>query len=473
MKSILTTIAALLTASIAADATANGTVGIEYSIGNDGAVVVGCDNTNIVDIPETVLYEGEEYPVIGIAGRAFFNCNKMTSISLPSSLTYIGEKAFYGCNSLLSLELPSSVTTIGQNAFEKCLSIEALSLSSSLTEIADETFKDCYAISSVTIPSSVTRIGNSAFYSCYSMTSISIPTSVTEIGGWAFYGCDHLKTVTIPSSITEIKESAFWNCTSLESVTISSSVKDIKRGTFYGCHSLTSVVIPSSVVNIGEKAFEQCLVLPYVIIPSSVTNIGEDAFWNCESLKTIVSLPTVPPVIERNVFYRVPEDAIIYIPAGTLEQYPVAEGWTAFHDFRELGSLTLKISDSQLNLSPNESSTLTVYVDKAPDMTIVSEAWTTSNPEVAIVDNGMVTAVGNGTATISFILIDGTGCPHVATCDVFVEGYSKVVNAAVDNHDAQVEYYDLNGMRINSETLTPGIYIKKQGLRTTKILVKQ
>lgn len=527
MKSVLRTIAVFITTSIGihANATADTDTffinGIEYCIPENCnyAEVKSCDKElEEVIIPETVKHDEKEYPVASIGTQAFYNCmltsvtipssvnainswafygcEALRSVSVPSSVTDIGEGAFwncsslesinlsssiidikrgtfYGCKSLTSVEIPASVIIIGEKAFEKCLNLNSVEISPSATIIEESAFQDCYSLSSVTIPSSVITIGKAAFSNCNSMTSVTIPSSVTTIGVSAFYGCDDLKSLTIPSSVTEIGESAFWNCTSLESATISSSVTDISRGTFYGCKSLTSVVIPSSVETIGEKAFEQCMFLPFVIIPSSVNSIGENAFQNCESLTTIVSLPTVPPAIGHNAFYRVPTEAIVYIPAGTLEEYPAAGGWTAFHDFRELGTLTLTISSPQLNLRVNETTTLTVSIEKAYDVTIESETWTTSNPDVATVDDGVVTAVGEGSATISYTLIDGTGCPHVVSCEIFVDGYAAIEEISdYETHDIPVEYYNLNGVRIDQDNLTRGIYIKKQGKKTTKILVK-
>lgn len=293
------------------------------------------------------------------------------------------------------------------------------------------------------------------------------------IGDYVFYTCESLKTVTIPSSVKRLGEGAFWNCKSLEVASISSSVKEIEIGTFYGCKSLINAIIPSSVTTIGSQAFEQCDKLPVVILPSSVTTIREKAFWNCDHLGLIVSLPTEPPIVENNAFYRVPSDATVYVPAGTLGEYVASEGWKEFYDIRELGTLTLSISEPQINLHVGESKTLDVTIDKAIDVTIESAAWVTSNPAVALVADGTVTATGEGNATISFIVIDNTGCPHIVSCEIFVEesaGVEEIIPS--ENTNAKIEYYDLRGMRINSDMLTPGIYIKREGHRTTKILIK-
>lgn len=424
-----------------------------------------------VIIPSTAWYGDREYTVVAICDKAFWNC-KMTSISIPTSVTKIGERAFYGCKGLTYVEIPSSVTSISSGMFEKCLSLTSVTIPSSVTVIGDEAFWDCYALQSVNIPSSVITIGKAAFSNCIELKSVVIPSSVTTILPYAFYGCSKLQSVTIPSSVTEIGQSAFWNCISLASVSLPDAITKIESSMFYGCHALASVSIPPSVTVIGGSAFEQCSAMTTVILPPSVGEIDEMAFWNCDHLTTIVSWPGVPPVVAYNSFYRVPADAIVYVPAGTLDQYPVAEGWNGFHDFRELGSVELTISPNELNLKVNESSTPEVTVNAAYDVTIVSESWTTSNPEVAIVDGGVVTAVGEGSATVSYTVIDDKGCPYVVSCDVFVSGEAGIRDMESDDSDAPVEYYNLNGVRVNSGALAPGLYIKRQGAHATKVIIR-
>ena len=123
-----------------------------------------------------------------------------SDITLPEN--YNGESytiyqyAFYYCDSLTSVTIPNSVTSIGDSAFEKCLNL-----------------------TSVTIGNGVTSIGDHAFYICRSLTSITIPDSVTSIGELAFYGCSSLTSVTIGNGVTSISIAAFDYCRSLTSVT--------------------------------------------------------------------------------------------------------------------------------------------------------------------------------------------------------------------------------------------------------------
>ena len=148
-----------------------------------------------VIIPESVAWRGSTYPVTAIDGTrwrawgAFSGCTGLTDITIPNSVTTIGDGAFSGCTGLTDITIPNSVTTIGDGAFSGC---------TGLTDI--------------TIPNSVTFIGWYAFYGCTGLTEIMIPKSVTSIGGYAFSGCTGLTDITIPNSVTSIGGYAFYHC---------------------------------------------------------------------------------------------------------------------------------------------------------------------------------------------------------------------------------------------------------------------
>lgn len=148
------------------------TTGLYYTKSDDGTycIVSGIGTATDTDIVIASEYEG--LPVKEIAASAFENCSSLASISIPSSVTSIGDGAFSGCSSLTSIAIPDSITSIGDGAFSGCGSL-----------------------TSITIPNSVTSIGASAFENCSSLTSITIPDSVTSIGWRAFMNCSSLETV--------------------------------------------------------------------------------------------------------------------------------------------------------------------------------------------------------------------------------------------------------------------------------------
>ncbi len=167
-----------------------------------------------------------------IADYAFYDCRRLTSITMADGVTNIGNNAFYICGNITSITIPDSVTGIGNRALARCASL-----------------------TSVTIPSGVTRIGDSVFDRCRSLTNITIPDSVVSIGSESFSDCSSLTSVTIPSGVTNIGDSVFERCYSLTSVTIPDSVMSISEGAFGNCKSLTSITIPVSVISIAHHAF--------------------------------------------------------------------------------------------------------------------------------------------------------------------------------------------------------------------------
>ena len=140
------------------------------------------------------------------------------------------------------MTIPYSVTSIGNSAFYKCTGLTSVTIPNSVTSIEAYAFSSCSGLTSIEIPNSVTSIGYQAFYGCSGLTSIEIPNSVTSIGYQAFYGCSGLTSVTIPNSVTSIEEETFKNCSSLTSVTIGNSVTSIGNLAFEGCTSLTYVI---------------------------------------------------------------------------------------------------------------------------------------------------------------------------------------------------------------------------------------
>ncbi len=275
-----------------------------------------------------ITFDGD---VTTIGERAFYkDCTRLTSVTIPDSVTTIGESAFYDCTRLTSVTIGDSVTTIGNSAFYNCTSLTSVTIPDSVTTIGNDAFYCCESLTSVTIPDSVTTIGNYAFAGCTSLTSVTIPDSVTTIGGSAFAGCGSLTefkgkfasedgrslimdntiiayanasgtTYTIPDNVTTIGEGAFAGCDSLTSVNIPDSVTTIGEGAFSGCDSLTSVTIGNSVTSIGNHAFHDCDSLTSVTIPDSVTTIGSEAFHDCDSL-TSVNIPDSVTTIGYGAF---------------------------------------------------------------------------------------------------------------------------------------------------------------------------
>lgn len=281
------------------------------------------DNVSEVIIPSFINDNGNTYVVTSIGHHAFAysHCfSSVTSISIPDSVTDIGEGAFSCQRSLRSITFPNSVKNIGRAAFEGCSSINSVRIPSSVISIGEQAFSFCDSLLSIVvdiknqqydsreecnaivetktnilitgccksiIPNDVIGIGNYAFCGFESLISITIPNSVTSIGHYAFCRCENITDIKLPNSIISIGHNAFGCCYSLTDIVLPCNITSIEQETFQYCSSLVSINLPNGVKTIGERAFDGCSSLKYIELPQSLLSIEMEAFGGCTSLSHI------------------------------------------------------------------------------------------------------------------------------------------------------------------------------------------
>lgn len=160
-----------------------------------GTITKYVESDTVVVIPSKI--NGVTVETIGHA--AFFN-SVVTSVTIPDSVTSIGDNAFGFCSQLTNISIPNSVTDIGFSAFAHCTSLKSITLPSSLSSISEALFSGCSQLTTIQIPDSVLSIQSNAFYHCRNLETIRIPVSVTLIETDAFAGCPSLMTVTYSGS---------------------------------------------------------------------------------------------------------------------------------------------------------------------------------------------------------------------------------------------------------------------------------
>ncbi|MEG2814479.1 MAG: leucine-rich repeat protein, partial [Oscillospiraceae bacterium] len=196
-----------------------------YSENKDGTLTItGYKGTNTeISIPEKI----DNKTVTTIDNNAFYN-TKITKVTIPDSVTRIGNGAFSECDSLQKIKIPNKVASIGDRTFYGCEVLSNITVDAENPNFASTegvlfnkgkttliTYPSGKTENEYVIPNTVTTIGDWAFNRCKALTSVDIPDSVTTIGDWAFYGCKALTSVTIPDSVTEIGICAFNYCESL------------------------------------------------------------------------------------------------------------------------------------------------------------------------------------------------------------------------------------------------------------------
>ena len=179
--------------------------------------------------------------VTGIGDYAFSHCYDLTNVKIGNGVKSIGDGAFQFCSRLAEISvaaenvkyqsvtgllltkdgktliqgvngdvtIPNSVTSIGDGAFSAYSGLTSMTIPNSVTNIGDDAFRDCNSLTSVTIPDSVTSIGNDTFFRCGRLTNVTIPDSVASIGEYAFYYCSRLTNVVFLGNAPTAESSAF------------------------------------------------------------------------------------------------------------------------------------------------------------------------------------------------------------------------------------------------------------------------
>lgn len=308
--------------------------------------------------------------------------------------------------------------------------------------IGEGAFAECTSLTSVTLPVGLTHIDRQAFAGCAKLTKVNIPSTCKTIGSNAFAGCQSLQSITLPKALIALGESifdenieyagnVFVGCTSLTSINLESGnpYLSVKNGMLYDKDQTyliaspggkTSLTIAETTLKIGEEACSQCVKITSLSIPKSVQDIDRNAFWGCSKLATINFT-----MLDRDSF-------------GSYVRMNILRG--AFGNCPAIRSVYLRttvppsIKEDTFDSSVYSSATL--YV-----------------PE--------------GTKTGGYDSIDGWKLFKTIK-ELPGSGVDEFISDS--NASASVEYFNLQGVRVTEPT--KGIYIRRQGSKIEKVIVK-
>ena len=340
--------------------------------GNSPSVTTLNIDENVTNIPNFAFFNCSSLtgPVTlpnsltKIGNRAFYNCSNLTGpLTLPDSLAEIGYNAFYNCSSLTgNLIIPNSVVRIGGYAFEACSGFTSVTIGTSVTYIGFAAFHYCSNLSVINYNAvRMDLLGSTdAFYRGTNNAVLNIGDSVVIIPDQEFFSTSSDTDLAEINVSTEnpIFDSRNGCNAVIETATnklvlgckntiIPNNVTSIGTGAFKHNPNLISINIPNSVTSIGGYAFRNCSGLTSVSIGNSVDSIYASAFYYCRNLADIYVKSTIPPHINSGTFdsdnYR---SATLWVPCGYAEVYGAAAYWRNFNDIRESRAYQLSVESN-------------------------------------------------------------------------------------------------------------------------------
>lgn len=261
----------------------------------------------------SVTFEGNKSSLQKIGGSAFYICSNLTTFTIPSTLTSIGDLAFYR-SGITEAILPEGMATVG-TAFKECANLKTVVIPSTVTAMSSEAFSKCTSLESVYIAGNLKNIPSKAFYNCTSLKTLTLEEGIETIGSEAFYGCANLESLELPATIRNvynddgvtgkigIGDNAFYNCEKLETLLIKSSEPvTIGAYAFYNCKKVDSIVLPTSLEMFGDAKA-----------------IGDYAFYGCENAIGSLEIPGGATVVGAYAFYNGKKFTSIYVNYGVAE----------------------------------------------------------------------------------------------------------------------------------------------------------
>ena len=284
------------------------------------AVPSGMLKTNLTSV---VIPEG----VPSIGASAFKNCSSLTSVTIPNSVTMIVSNAFEGvvpemliasrfpagsgmsAKKLTTVIVPEGTKSIAAEAFAGCSALTSVTIPSSVTEIGEGAFTgvELERLVAPFLPNGM---------STAKLTEVTLTTAATVISEEAFAGNTVLQSIVLPAGVTSIGARAFAGCSALERATIPSSVTEIGAGAFRECTGLTEVVFAEGLTKIGDEAFWGCSAVEEMVLPASVTKLGDRVFTGCNRVL----------VAEGNRNYKSVDGVLFSANNEWLLHFPVYQG---------------------------------------------------------------------------------------------------------------------------------------------------
>lgn len=390
-----------------------------------------------------------------IPDGTFTNCVQLESFAFPEVITKVGKEAFSGCSALKDIKWNATIKQLGNEAFMNCDALKEILLPDSIESIGDGAFRDCETLTTIKIPNSEMTLGSNVFYNCDSLAAITIPDSVTSIGSSIFYDCDALTDVTLGTGITSIPSSAFEHCDVLQSIVLPYRTATVGANAFKNCVALTEITIPRATTSIDATVFSY----PSKMTVYGVAGTYAETFANEQGMKFVnkevnaekvtlsqselklnkgeqgkLVMTVTPADFTDEVTWKSSDSDVVTVDdSGQISAKSVGEATVKVQVGNVSASCSVTVVQPVTSISLDKKSLemdaldtyqLTARVSPS-DAADKSVRWSSSNEEIVSVDeNGQVTALKKGNATITVEAQDGSGVS--STCSVTVKNTAHV-----------------------------------------------
>ena len=417
-------------------------------------------------------------------------CSGLTSITLPNSLTSIGDWAFSGCSGLTSITIPTGVTSIGGGAFSACSGLTSITLPNSLTSISNAAFNGCSGLTSVTIPNSVTSIGGRAFSSCSGLTSVTIPNSVTSIGGRAFSGCSSLTSVTIGNSLTSIGDRAFYECLNLSSLISLATVPPTIGNEAFPYPNICTVTVPCG----SLEAYTASTCYWSVYFPQRITesssfelsvSANEEAYGRVEVETQSCNVKTLTAIANEGYEFTAWNDGNTENPRTVTITSDTAF-MAIFAEAVSTPTITLTVNDETMGSASYTLDGNTAVLTATPNEGYRFLTWNDGNTEnprtVTVTSDTAFMAIFTASSSSSLQAVNARGFalyPNPAKSFVTLEFEAldeNILLQILDINGRRVRTFDLKAgqetLRIDLGDLPKGVYTVMLGNTTKKLIVE-
>ncbi|WP_269523011.1 leucine-rich repeat domain-containing protein [Coraliomargarita parva] len=319
-------------------------------------------------------------PITQVAPAAFMGRQSLTSLTLPDSVSHVGEYAFAGCTQLQSFALPDGLAVIGEGTFSACSALESITMPTTVTTIGAGAFSGCTQLNINSLHDGIHSIGDYAFEHCNSIVTISLPDSVNTFGLGIFRGSKSLTAFEVPAGLSDVPATMFQDCSALQSIQFHPSVTGIGDYAFANCIALEEISFPDGLTMIGSYAFQGCVGLSSLVFPEGVTTFGNYAFDGCVGLSSIYFQGDAPLNYGSQVFPGYSEAPMVfYDAASTGFTMPTWNGMPVGGASGVLGNLYYRLISDAVEITglADDAGVVEIpsYINGFPVTSIASQAF--------------------------------------------------------------------------------------------------